>query len=465
MTSFRWLLAASVMFLSVGAAWAQQERLPDPNSLIDAQFPDNPQKIKPLAQDYVAVATSPDPETIWYYDPYVLALPGGRLIGGYSIGGSGADEYCKKNGWIDEDGKPQNAVVMTSDDHGQTWTERAHYRMWHQRAFEAGGHIYILGHMNDLRIMRSDDNGETWTEPVQLTEGQTWHQSAVGYWKANGNIYIVMERRLDRDIKGWQVANVAPVLMRASLRADLLKRESWTFASELVFMDFVDQSKINYVGIPYLPTNPTSSYIITEKPRRGMAPMGWLETNVVQVMDPNHIWFDPTGHTFHLLGRCNTGGTNIATLCKVVENPDGSMTTMLEQAPSGKDMLFIPLPGGQMKFYVLYDKKTQLYWLLSSQSTDSMIDVKKMDPRRWNLPNQERHRLVLHFSRNLYDWCFAGVVAIGPDMNAARHYACMDIDGDDLVIMSRSGDEHAHDAHNGDLTTFHRVKNFRGLVY
>jgi len=41
----------------------------------------------------------------------------------------------------------------------------------------------------------------------------------------------------------------------------------------------------------------------------------------------------------------------------------------------------------------------------------------------------------------------------------------MDINGDGLVIVSRSGDEAASDAHNGNLTTFHRVKNFRGLVY
>ncbi|MCC6682998.1 MAG: exo-alpha-sialidase [Phycisphaeraceae bacterium] len=451
-----WLSAA------VTAA-AQSGRLPDPNSLIDRRFPDNPQKITPLAQDHVAVGRSPDPERVWIYDPYVLALEDGRLIGGYTLGGPGRVDYCKQKGWLDADGQPQNAVVLTSDDGGKTWTERARYRMSHQRAFEADGKIYILGHSGNLRIMRSDDRGQTWTQPVELTQGQQWHQSAVGYCKANGNIYIVMEHRLERGIKGWDVTNIAPVLMRGKLSDDLTQRENWTFASELVFMDIVDINKLNYVGIPFFPTNPTTSYSLA--PRRGMAPMGWLETNVVQIHDPNHVWFDPTGHTFHMLSRCNTGGTNVAAFSKVVENPDGSLTTMLEQVPSGKDMLFVPLPGGGMKFYVTYDEKSGLYWLLGNQTTDSMIDVKKMDPLRYGIPNQERHRLVLHFSRNLYDWCFAGVVAIGPDMNGARHYCSMDIDGDDLVIMSRSGDNRAHDAHNGNLATFHRVTNFRGLVY
>lgn len=47
----------------------------------------------------------------------------------------------------------------------------------------------------------------------------------------------------------------------------------------------------------------------------------------------------------------------------------------------------------------------------------------------------------------------------------ARHYVSVDIDGDDLVILSRSADERAKSAHDGNLITFHRVKAFRDLVY
>ena len=59
----------------------------------------------------------------------------------------------------------------------------------------------------------------------------------------------------------------------------------------------------------------------------------------------------------------------------------------------------------------------------------------------------------------------AGLVATGPVEKASRHYASMAIDGDDLVILSRSGDERAKSAHDGNLITFHRVNNFRELVY
>ena len=32
-------------------------------------------------------------------------------------------------------------------------------------------------------------------------------------------------------------------------------------------------------------------------------------------------------------------------------------------------------------------------------------------------------------------------------------------------VRSRSGDERAHDAHNGNLITFHTIRDFRTLVY
>ena len=41
----------------------------------------------------------------------------------------------------------------------------------------------------------------------------------------------------------------------------------------------------------------------------------------------------------------------------------------------------------------------------------------------------------------------------------------MTIDGDDLLVLSRSGDERAKSAHDGNLITLHRVKGLRELVY
>ena len=152
-------------------------------------------------------------------------------------------------------------------------------------------------------------------------------------------------------------------------------------------------------------------------------------------------------------------------LAKAVEDESGKITVGLEQSPAGEDMIFIPCPGGQMKFHILFDEVTQLFWLLSTQSTDSMVRPETLPPDRFNLPNNERRRLQLHFSKNCIDWCFAGLVAVGDSEKQSRHYASMAIDGDDLRILSRSGDGRAKSAHNGNLITFHTVKKFRDLVY
>jgi hypothetical protein len=319
--------------------------------------------------------------------------------------------------------------------------------------------------------MRSDDRGETWHEAVMLTRGQKWHQSACNVWHAHGNVYLVMERLTTKENKAWPVGSLAPVLMRAREDADLTRRESWTFASELVFSDLIpgykqNEPALDYFGVPFFKQGyPGREPVATTPKRRTMSPMGWLETNVVQILDPDHVWYDPSGHTFHLFARAHTGGTGYAALAKVVEQPDGTMRTQLETVPSGKKALFVPLPGGQMRFHVCYDPQTKLYWLLSSQATDSMRRPDRLPAERYDLPNNERHRLVLHFSRNLIDWCFAGLVAKTDSPKEARHYAAMDIDGDDLVILSRSGDARAKSAHDGNVITFHRVRNFRELVY
>jgi len=409
--------------------------------------------IRPLAQEFVTVARSSDPQKVFLYNPALLRLGSGRLVASYEQSGSG--EHL--------------AHIVTSDDHGRTWTERASRAIIHGRLFQAGKAIYLLGHHGDLRIARSDDGGDTWSAETDLTHGENWHASACNVWHTRRHVYLAMEREMGGEIKGWPVGEFAPILMRAPESADLSKRESWTFASALPFCDTIrgyrqNAMDIDYFGVPFFPQNyPLQEPLPGRK--REMDPMGWLETNVVQIEDPHHDWYDPDGHTFHLLMRAHTGGTGYAALAKVMENPDGTMTTSLVTVPSGKTMLYLPLPGGQMRFHILYDAKTRLYWLLSNQATDSMTRTDLLPASRFSLPNNERNRLVLHFSKNLVDWCFAGLVAIGQGDQESRNYACMDIDGDDLVILSRSGNAQAKSAHDGNLITFHRVKNFRDLVY
>jgi len=419
--------------------------------------------IEPLADSGQILYDSPDPQSVYPGSPGIWRTSSGQIVVTYDIRGGGAQDLPG----VKYEPRPGQAVfgnVLTSDDGGETWIQRTQYPFLHARPFEAGDALYVLGHAGDLAIIRSDDGGDTWSTPSFLTNAEHWHQAPTNVWYANGCVYLVMEQRCHFRVNAWPVSELAPVLMRAPVNADLADPAAWTYASRLSFVGAVKDAEVDWLGVPFYPAHYPDVHG-PEHPGRGFAPIGWLETNVVRIDDPNHYWHDPSGRTFHLFARAHTGRTNLACVAKVVQRDDGSMDTMLEAAPSGHTMLHMPFPGGQMKFHILFDDGTQLFWLVSTQATDSMTRFEKLPDTRYRMADNERRRLVLHFSKNCVDWCFAGLICQGDTDVESRHYASMAIDGDDMLILSRSGDERAKNPHDVNRITLHRVRAFRDLVY
>lgn len=414
-----------------------------------------------LADEYKVIVESPSPEDCYCYSPGIAVLPGGRLVATMDFGGTGVRRMPGAVAERRPNGYYQLGKIFLSDDQGDTWREVAQMPFMHMRPFVLGDALYVIGHHNDLGVARSDDWGETWTAPSMLTQGERWHQAPSNVCCKGDAIYLVMER-MTHQRNGWPVCGIAPVLMRGRVGADLLKKENWTFASELVFDETIFEDRINYFGIPFLPKDDVEG-----SPAR--FPSGWLEANVVQLHKETDWLYDPSGSTFHIFMRCFTGGLPwTGAIAKVVEHPDGTMETMLEHAPSGKEMVFTCIPGGGLsKFHILYDAPTQTYWLLTSLFTDS---YRRME----TLPQADRHgydrsALALYYSHNCFDWLPVGIVTTGGEEGGrkgthARSYASMAIAGDDLLVLSRSGDARTKNGHDTNMITFHRVRDFRSLI-
>ena len=421
--------------------------------------------MEPISQGYTVVKRSQFPDKEFLYTPSILRLESGRLVVSLDI-----SDRCGE--------------IYTSDDGGISWERKGTGAFHHARLFADGDTLYLIGHNGSIVIFVSYDNGDSWSDASVLAEGN-WHQSSCSVCYKNGYIYLVMEciTKGKEEFPYWCPNVLAPVVLRGKLGTDLTQRENWLFSEKVAFCDWIpDANKLEWCGVPFFdsPLNhpqdkfvPATEYRNTYDPKQTdriftTYPIGWLETNLVEIVDPKHYWYDPAGKTLMLFMRAQTGGSGYCCVAKAVEYfADGEERIWIEPVtnPSGKKVLFLPMPGGQMKFYVKFDSKTNLYWLLSTQATDSMCRVELLDKERYNIPCDERERLVLHFSKNMVDWVFAGLVSKGDSPKQSRHYGSMDIDGEDLVIVSRSGDADSASAHNGNLITFHRVKDFRKLVY
>ena len=375
------------------------------------------------------ITTSPNPDSIYLYTPAIAEGFGGRFVVAVDYGGPGTYSLDGPKSDFGDYTAGNQIRVLLSDDKGRTWRETpARIPMMHEILFKAGGSLYMIGHSGRLLITRSDDNGETWSEPAVLCPEPRWHQSCTAVDVYDGKVTLVYEKWVAEKHK-WP--GVGPVLMQAREDADLTDPSNWKF-SELYNPDD-DMEAARPSGIPVnAPGAP-----------------GMLETNVIRVHNPANPFYDATGKSVALLARASTGFPDIGVMLKGYEREDGSLAIGRFRKNEG-EVYFVHIPGGDLKFHILYDPESRLYWLLHSQIDGRM---------------NYRRRLALSYSPDLLRWTFAGLVAVGPTDHSARHYATMIQDGDDLFIVSRSGDEKARTAHDGNIVTFHRIKDFRKLIY
>lgn len=420
---------------------AELETLRQSDAAVPAVLPTGG-PLRPMAPDFAVIAAADGAQTLGAAQ--IVRLASGRLLASHELRPVNAKDDTAAT------------VISSSDDGGINWTPRATLALGSARLIATATGAHVLGLAEDLVIARSLDDGATWSAPVAFGTGQTWNRSLGNVWQTADHVAVALMQRITRNREGWTHGELAPVVWRAPAGADLTQLANWTRSDAVSFSDLFDKFDSEgkagrYFGVPF--RQPSAAAEGDAFQRQALAPVGWLDANVVQLLDPQHYWHNAAAPTWHVLTRAHTGSAGFAALLKVVQQPDGSLQAAPEVVPSGKKTVLLPLPGGEERFNIRYDSVSGLYWLLSTQPEDSM----RRPDRGGGLA--ARRVLTLHFSRNLVDWCFAAIVAdntLGDVVDAA-----LEIDNLDLAIVSRTRGS----ASQPDLITFRRLRNFRDLTY
>jgi len=119
------------------------------------------------------------------------------------------------------------------------------------------------------------------------------------------------------------------------------------------------------------------------------------------------------------------------------------------------------MPGGLTKFTIRHDEVSGDYVALVNHVAE---------PSRWQRGLRARNTLCLARSADLRTWTVSDPLLQHPDdEHHAFQYVDWLFDGSDLVYLSRTAwDEPdgtpAHNYHDANYLTFHRLPDFRGLV-
>ena len=336
--------------------------------------------------------------------PSIAILPDGRYVASHSIFGRGIGRG--------------NTFVFRSEDRGRTWRQTAELTRQHFSClFVHRGALHIFGtggSRGQVVIRRSKDGGDTWTEPKGSKSGillpeSGYHSSTMPVVLHKGRLWRAMED--NRAGRGWP-RQFRAFMMSVPEDANLLHASNWLCSNRVL-------SKDTWLAHEF---------------------DGWLEGNAVVT---------PAGGIVNIL-RAHTwlGGT-----AAVIQVSADGKTSTFDPATG-----FIDFPGGAKKFNIRFDPASKLYW--------SLTNVVDEEVRHGRSAASVRNTLSLVSSPDLEHWTVRRRVLFHPDpVNHGFQYVDWQFDGDDIVAVSRTayddGIAGAHNFHDANYFTFHRVPDFR----
>lgn len=356
--------------------------------------------------------------------PSVLRLSNGDLLTTHDYFGPG----CPRNHEHEE----HLLSVYRSRDDGATWANVTHVagQYW-SNLFEHGGAIYLLGtsqQYGSIVIRRSDDNGNTWTHPWDEKSGllfrggyyhddPNYHCAPMPVVKKDGWLYRAFE-----DCSGarWPAGFLSCVIA-AREDADLLDAGSWVMSNKLAF---------------------DPAWLPAEWPSLDCP--GYLEGNVVET---------PEGGLWNILRLHSSPLADKAVVLRVEHGEWQLRQEFVE---------IIDFPGGMTKFTIRRDARTGRYLTLCNNNTDPRFA-------------SQRNVLSLYSSEDLRHWTHR-LTLLEDDLKSAGtsdlreweqsvrltgfQYVDWQFDGEDIIYAVRTAYDGAHNFHDANRLTFHRLAGY-----
>jgi len=338
--------------------------------------------------------------------PTLARVPSGALVAAMDV--------------FESDGPQDLTLLLRSEDGGKTWRYMCDlFPAYWGTLLMRRGTLYCLATSTEnghVLIGASYDEGFTWTKPVLLFAGGCGKRSC-GFQRQpmpiithNGNIVTSV------DYGSWSSPTKYGVAtMFAPEDADLLDPGSWT-VSDITYYDK------NWPG----------------SPQGGSITL--LEGSVYAAGD---------GRLVNLLRmEIAQSSPNHGKACLLELDPDN-----LVCAPKFLKIIDMPT-GANSRTHVLQDPVGGKYWGIGNLVTN---------------PETPRMRsiLALTVSGDGYDWRTAKILLDYSDRDPSEigfQYTSFIFDGDDILYLSRTAFNGAHNFHDANCQTFGVVKNFRALA-
>jgi hypothetical protein len=355
----------------------------------------------------VIISKSPDFATTYVGSPSITILPD--------------ETYVASHDWFGKSPLGNLTQIFVSKDKGTTWNQTAQFPFHWANLFVHKGDLYLLGVIKQTykaspafshyAVRRSQDGGKTWTNPVDSKTGLIrtdgiYHTAPCPVVIHNGRIWRGMEKILSKKEKealklserfGTQFQ---ALMTSAPVDADLLNADSWTISEPFLY----DWN--NWIGDGFLEGNAVLS------PKNKIL---------------NILRAEPLGLDKAIILDCSEDGKKLTSRGKTSQ---------------------INFSGGEVKFTIRFDPKSDRYWSLTSKQ---------------NNPIAYRNYLVLTSSKDLINWNIETVLFRHCDQeNHAWQYIDWLFEGENnIVFVSRTAWDGSHNAHDANYMTFHRIENFR----